>query len=227
MLQGFLRQLREAGGQILLDAEVIGLEQERNGWRVQLAGREVKAGVVVNAAGAWGDQIAALGGAASIGLVPKRRTAFLFRPDQSLRIDRWPLVIGPHESFYFKPDAGLILVSPADETPSLPVDAQPDELDVAVAADRVMSATTLDIRRIEHKWAGLRTFTKDKTPVAGFDPSVRGFFWLVGQGGYGFQTAVALSRVTASLVGGQALPSELLDLGITGEMLSPARFSSR
>ena len=87
-----------------------------------------------------------------------------------------------------------------------------------------MSATTLDIRRIEPKWAGLRTFTKDKTPVAGFDPSVSGFFWLVGQGGYGFQTAVALSRVTASLVGGQALPSELRDLGITGEMLSPARF---
>ncbi|MDY0882600.1 NAD(P)/FAD-dependent oxidoreductase [Dongia soli] len=226
MLQGFLRQLREAGGRILLDAEVTGLEKERHGWRIQLPNRELKAGIIVNAAGAWADQVAAMGGATAIGLMPKRRTAFLFRPHQSLRIEGWPLVIGARESFYFKPDAGLILVSPADETPSLPVDAQPDELDVAIAADRVMAATMLDIRRIEHKWAGLRTFTKDKSPVAGFDPSIGGFFWLAGQGGYGFQTAVALSRVAANLVGGLALPSELQDLGITGEMLSPARFSA-
>lgn len=225
MLQGFLRQLREAAGQIALAAEVVGLEKEPDGWRIQLPDRELKARIIVNAAGAWGDQVAVLAGAKAVGLAPKRRTAFLFRPDQSLEIARWPMVICARESFYFKHDAGLILISPADETPSFPVDAQPEELDVAIAADRVMAATNFDIRRIEHKWAGLRTFTKDKTPVAGFDPSLDGFFWLVGQGGYGFQTAVALSRVTANLVAGQALPAELQDLGISEAVLSPARFS--
>ncbi|MEJ0066737.1 MAG: FAD-binding oxidoreductase [Caulobacteraceae bacterium] len=137
----------------------------------------------------------------AIGLTPKRRTAALIAgPD--IDFSAWPLVIEAAERFYFKPDAGRLLISPADETDTEPCDAQPEDLDVAIAADRIERATTLAIRRISHRWAGLRTFAPDRTPVCGFDPRTQGFFWLAGQGGYGIQTSPALAQLTADLVTG-------------------------
>lgn len=225
LLQGFLRRLRAGGGEILLDAPVTAIQRERDSWRITAGTRQLRAATIVNAAGAWGDQVAAMAGAAQVGLAPKRRTAFLIRPPHGFATGAWPLVIGAREDLYFKPDAGMLLVSPADETASAPVDAQPEEIDIAVAVDRLAALTTIEVRRIEHKWAGLRTFTADKTPVVGFDPERAGFFWLVGQGGYGFQTAPALGRLAAALLRG-GVPSDLEDQGITAAALAPARLNA-
>jgi D-arginine dehydrogenase len=227
LLQGFLRRTRNAGGKILLDSAVTGLERDGPGWRIEAGGREIRVGVVVDAAGAWGDALAGLAGARPVGLTPKRRTAFLITPPSGMQTKDWPLTITAGEDLYFKPDAGKLLVSPADETPSEPVDAQPDEMDIAIAADRLAQCTSIEVRRIEHKWAGLRTFAPDKTPVVGFDPAVAGFFWLAGQGGYGFQTAPAMAKLGAALIRGRSLPAELQDQGITAEQLSPARFAAQ
>jgi D-arginine dehydrogenase len=226
LLQGFLRILRDNGGRILLDAPVTAVSRGTQGWNFAAGADEIHARIIVNAAGAWGDAIALLAGAAPLGLMPKRRTAFLIAPPSGVVTRGWPLTIGVREDLYFKPDAGKLLVSPADETPSAPTDAQPDEMDIAIAADRLAQRTTIEVRRIEHKWAGLRTFAPDKTPVAGFDPVVPDFFWLAGQGGYGFQTAPALAKVAAALITGRSIPAEIQDQGLTAEQLSPARFSS-
>jgi D-arginine dehydrogenase len=226
LLQGFLRRVRSGKGKILLDAPVTALERDGSGWRIIAGGREIRTGVIVNAAGAWGDTTAVLAGANPVGLTPKRRTAFLITPPDGMETRDWPLTIGAHEDLYFKPDAGKLLVSPADETPSEPVDAQPDEVDIAVAADRLAQRTTIEVRRIEHKWAGLRTFAPDKTPVVGFDPVLAGFFWLTGQGGYGFQTAPAMARLAAALVTGKGVPADIQDQGVTADQLSPARFGA-
>jgi D-arginine dehydrogenase len=128
------------------------------------------------------------------------------------------------ETFYFKPDAGRLLVSPADETPMAPCDVQPDDLDVAIAIDRLMRATTIDVRRVERKWAGLRSFAPDKTTVNGFDPLTEGFFWLAGQGGYGIQTAEGMARCAKSLIETGDLPADLRAKGLDAATLSPARF---
>lgn len=226
LLQGFLKQLRALSGQVLLDSEVTALARDGGGWILRLGERELRARIVVNAAGAWADHIAALAQAKPLGLTPKRRTAFLIKPPQDLSTGAWPLTIGAREDIYFKPDAGLLLVSPADETPSAPVDAQPEELDIAIAVDRLTAITHLDVRRIERKWAGLRTFASDKTPVVGFDPALEGFFWLAGQGGYGFQTAPAISRTAAALIAGKPFPAQLEDQGLTRAELDPARFAA-
>jgi D-arginine dehydrogenase len=223
MLQGFLRMARRAGATLVTDARVESLQAESGLWHARTREAAYSAPVVVNAAGAWADHVASLAGLAPIGITPKRRTAFLVDPPAGLAVDAWPLVVDVHESWYFKPDAGKLLVSPADETPSPPCDAQPEELDVAIAVERVEAATTLAIRRIAHRWAGLRSFARDKTPVVGFDPRARGFFWCAGQGGYGFQTAPALGRAGAALARGAALPDDLTALGVTAAALAPQR----
>jgi D-arginine dehydrogenase len=217
--QGFLRGLRQRGGEVVVDAGVSALRQEGGNWVAATEAGEFTAAVLVNAAGAWADQVAACAGLGALGLQPKRRTAALIEaPD--LDVAAWPLVIEAGERFYFKPDAGQLLISPADETDTEPGDAQPDELDIAIAADRVEAATTLSIRRIAHRWAGLRTFAHDRTPVCGFDPRTEGFFWLAGQGGYGIQTAPALAALTAGLIAGSPDASDAL-----AAALSPARFA--
>lgn len=223
LLQGSLRGLRRLGGEIRTDAEVTALRPlPGGGWRIETTAGTIEAGIVVNAAGAWADAVADLAGAATIGLVPKRRTAFLFDvPGQD--VDAWPAVVDLDEQFYFKPDAGKLLGSPADETPSPPCDAQPEEMDVAIAVDRIETATTLKIRRLSHRWAGLRSFVADKTPVLGFDTALPGFFWCAGQGGYGFQTAPAMARLGAALLRGDAVPDDLARLGITAAALAPGR----
>ena len=180
---------------------------------------------MIDAAGAWCDEIAAMAGAAPVGLVPKRRTAILFQPPPGVDPRTWPSVIDADEEFYFRPDAGRIMASPADETPMPPCDAQPDELDIAILIDRLEKVAKLPVRRIENRWAGLRTFARDKTPVVGYDARVEDFFWLAGQGGYGIQTAPGLSRLVASLAHRQPVPTDLADLGLTEAALAPCRFA--
>ena len=223
LLHGFLRVLRAGGGRIVTDADVTAIGRGGRGWVVETRAGPASAEIIVNAAGAWADEIAALAGLAPLGLTPKRRTAFLFEPPAGVEIRDWPLVIGADEDFYFKPDAGMILGSPADETPSAPTDAQPEELDIALAVDRIQTVTDLTVRRLLRRWAGLRTFAPDKTPVAGFDPAADGFFWLAGQGGYGFQTAPALGWTAAQLLLRDAVPAAIEDYGVTAAALAPAR----
>jgi D-arginine dehydrogenase len=216
--QGWLRGLRRRGGGLVVDARVRSLAREGGAWIAGTARGAFTAPVVVNAAGAWADGVGGLAGIGPLGLRPKRRTAALVDgPD--LDFASWPLVIDSRERFYFKPDAGRLLISPADETDSAPCDAQPDDLDVALAADRVAAATTLQVRRIRHRWAGLRTFAPDRTPVCGFDPRTEGFFWLAGQGGYGIQTAPALARLTAALVAGAPGRSEAIARAVSPDRL--------
>jgi D-arginine dehydrogenase len=197
--QGFLRRMRRLRGRLVTDAPVTALRRESDGWIATTPQGEFSAPIVIDAAGAWADDVARLAGLAPLGLQPKRRTAALIAaPDADFA--GWPLVIDADETVYFKPDAGRLLISPADETDTEPCDAQPDDLDIAIAADRIERMTTLTVRRIAHRWAGLRTFAPDRTPVCGFDPRAEGFFWLAGQGGYGIQTSAALAALAARLI---------------------------
>jgi D-arginine dehydrogenase len=221
--RGFLRQFSAHGGALVNNAEVRSLDWVGGSWRVITSAGEFRAGRVVNAAGAWADHIGRLAGAKPIGLVPKRRTAITFDPPAGLNVSGWPAVIDIDEQWYIKPDAGRILASPADETPSMPCDAQPDAYDIAVVVDRLSRATTLEVPRIVARWAGLRSFVEDKLFVVGFDPRVPNFFWLAGQGGHGIQTSPAVSRMAAALFDGQPVPADIVDLGIDASTLAPTR----
>jgi D-arginine dehydrogenase len=179
--------------------------------------------VVVNAAGAWADEIARLAALAPVGLQPYRRTVIIFAEPAGVSLAGCPLVIDADERFYFKPEAGKVLASPADETPSAPCDAQPEEIDVAITIERIERATTMRIGRIDHKWAGLRSFVADRAPVVGVDPEADGFVWLAGQGGYGIMTAPAMARVAAALAGAGAWPDDLAALGVRAGDLAPRR----
>lgn len=222
---GFLRGLRARGGEVRCDAMVRDLTRQDGRWLVESAAGTVSGGVIINAAGAWADQLAALAGAAPVGLVPKRRTVIQFDPPEGIATDDWPLTVDADEEFYFKPDAGKLIGSPADETPMEPSDVQPEELDIAICVDRLSKVADLPVPRIEHSWAGLRSFVADKTPVVGPDPKVDGFVWCAGQGGYGIQTAPSMGRVTAELALGRDVPGDLKDLGVAAAEISPARFN--
>jgi D-arginine dehydrogenase len=224
---GFLRGLRARDGVLVCNAGVHALARYGGHWRVQTSTGEFAAPQLVNAAGAWADEIGRLAGARPIGLAPMRRTAITFDPPAGASVERWPAVIDIDEQWYFKPDAGRILASPADETPSLPCDAQPDEYDVALLIDRLTRCTTLQVPRIRARWAGLRSFVADRTVVAGFDDEAPGLFWLAGQGGYGIQTAPAVARAAAALIDGRPLPADIAGLGVDAESLSPRRPSLR
>jgi D-arginine dehydrogenase len=183
---------------------------------------EIEADVLVNAAGAWGDELGGLAGAQGLGLQPLRRTALLIG-SEGHDIAGWPLLFDAGGSFYLKPEAGQLLLSPNDETPSPPCDAQPEDWDAALAVDRIQQATTLTVPRIERKWAGLRSFLPDQIPAVGYDQRVDGFFWLIGQGGFGMQTSAAMGRLSAALVEGTTVPDDLLARGIDSQTLAPAR----
>ncbi len=221
--QGYLKGLRRHGGQLVCDAEATHIEPEGNGWHVQAGGREYRAAVLVNAAGAWCDEVARLAGVAPIGLVPRRRSAFTFAPPPGLDVTRWPAVVGADESWYFKPDAGLLLGSPANADPVPPQDVQPEELDIALGIHRIETMTTLQIRRTLRTWAGLRSFVADGDLVGGFGPDAPGFFWAAAQGGYGIQTSAAMGQACAALLRGEPIPPAIADFGVTAAMLSPAR----
>ena len=221
--QGYLRGLRAKGGKIVCDADVTRCERIGAGWEVEAGGRAWRAPVVVNAAGAWCDVIAKLAGAQPIGLQPKRRSAFIFAPPDGIPIAGWPMVIGAGEAYYFKPDAGMLLGSPANEDPVDPQDVQPEEYDIALGIQRIEEATTMRIRRPTRMWAGLRSFVADGDLVGGYDPEREGFFWLAAQGGYGIQTSPAMGEACAALVRGEAIPGRIAEFRLTQEMLSPGR----
>ena len=226
ILQGYLKGFKARGGTVITDAEVQGLDRRQGGgWRVQTQAGVFNAGTVINAAGAWADDVARLAGLAPLGLVPKRRTAVVFDPPAGVDCASWPAVIDADEEFYFTPDAGRILASPADETPTVPSDAQPGDIDVATAIDRIERATTFKVASIGRKWAGLRNFFPDKVPAVGPDATEDSFFWLAGQGGYGIMTASAMGRSAAALAAGHDLPDDIRDLGVERQDLAPARLT--
>ena len=221
--QGYLRAARRLGARLLTGAPVRALRRDAGTWRVQVGDDEVVAPIVVDAAGAWGDVVARAAGVAPVGLRPLRRTAMVIAAPEGLRPEAWPAAIAADESFYFRPEGGRLLLSPADETPSEPCDAQPEDWDVAVAVDHFERATAAPVPRVLRRWAGLRVFTADRTPVAGFEPGAEGFFWFVGQGGYGIQLAEALARAGAAIACGEAWPDALAAHGVRVDDLSPLR----
>ena len=222
--QGYLRGLRQRGGAIRCNAEVTGLQRLDDGWRVRLAGGEaITAGAVVNAAGAWADVVAALAGVPPIGLEPRRRTAFTFPVPAGMDASGWPAVIGIDESYYFKPDAGQLLGSPANADPVAPHDVVPEELDVALGIHRIEQVTSFQIRRPSHSWAGLRSFVADGDLVIGWDNHVPRFFWLAAQGGYGIQSAAGAALLARQLALDEPLSASLVEEGVTRDALSPAR----
>jgi D-arginine dehydrogenase len=225
--QGYLRRFRARGGELRLDNGVSALERARSLWRVRTAAGDMESPILVNAAGAWADHVGAMAGAAPIGLTPRRRTVVRVEGGGEPHVVASAMTIDIDEAFYFKPDAGLLLLSPADEAAVDACDAQPEEIDVAVAIDRVERATTLTVRRVRAKWAGLRSFVEDRRPVVGFDPALPGFFWLAGQGGYGIQTAPAMGRLAAALIRGEAAPNDLMDSGLNLSDIAPERLSPR
>jgi D-arginine dehydrogenase len=223
--QGFLRGARMRGAVLMTESRLSAARWAAGSWSVPIAGGVVTAPVLINAAGAWADQVAFACGARPLGLQALRRTALLVDPPAGVDIRLWPAVIDVDEQFYFKPDAGKLLLSPADETPDEPGDAQPDELDIAIGVDRVQQALDIEVQRVTHSWAGLRTFTPDRVPAVGFDPDVPGFFWCAGQGGYGIQTAPAMARVAAALVRHQTIPDDVAEEGLRIEEMAPERFA--
>jgi D-arginine dehydrogenase len=224
---GYLRQARRLGATLLTGRPVRSLARDAGGWRVHAGDGEHRAPVVVNAAGAWGDAVARLAGVAPAGLRPLRRTAMVIDAPGGAQPDDWPAAIAIDESFYFRPEGGRLLLSPADETPSEPCDAQPEDWDVAVAVDHFERAVGAAVPRVLRRWAGLRVFSDDRTPVAGFDAGAPGFFWYVGQGGYGIQMCEGLARAGAALACGEALPAALAAHGVRLDDLSPARAALR
>jgi D-arginine dehydrogenase len=202
--QGFLRMLRANGGVLALRSRAGRVQRVGDVWEVDTAsGGVFRAPVIVNASGAWGDEVAALAGVAAVGLEPRRRTAAIVDPSP-FDVADWPMVLDAEEQWYARPEARTrLMVSPADATPDTPHDVQPDELDIAIGIDRMQQALDIAVRRVEHSWAGLRTFAPDGSLVFGFDPAAAGFFWCVGQGGYGIQTAPAAGRLVADLVLGR------------------------
>lgn len=224
--QGFLRGLRHAQGELWCNAEVTALTHDGNTrrWTIALAdGRSVQTAIVVNAAGAWADGIGELAGARAIGLVPARRSAFTFAVPEGMDATHWPAVISADESFYFKPDAGQLLGSPANADATYPHDVQPEEEDIATGIWNIEQATTLQIRRPSHTWAGLRSFVADGEMVIGWDDSVPNLFWVAAQGGYGIQSAAAYSLLARNLLLDEPIDESLLAQGVRLEALEPVR----
>jgi D-arginine dehydrogenase len=221
--RGYLRGAKARGATTLVESGVESIERRGTEWIVRTRNGVFAAAVIVNAAGAWADAVAVMAGVPPLGLVPKRRTAFNIPAPPGMDIRRWPMVDDVGGEFYFKPDAGQLLVSPADATPTAPGDAQPEDLDVATGVERFERATTYNVTRVSRAWAGLRTYASDSSPVVGKDPAVDGFVWLAGQGGYGIKTSPALSRACAAMIQDRPLPDDLTRLGLTAADLSPER----
>ena len=223
--QGFLRRARAHGAQLVCDARVDAIERTAGAWALRTSQGTWRAPIVVNAAGAWADRLAALAGLAPIGLQPKRRAAFLFAPPAGAEIAGWPCVCGvdEDEGWYFKPDAGVLLGSPANADAVEPHDVRPEELDIALGIARIEAMTTLTIRRPSHTWAGLRSFVPDGDLVASYDPLAEGFFWCAAQGGYGIQTAPAMGELCAAWIRGEPIPPHIAAHGVDAAYLNVAR----
>lgn len=227
MLQGHVRDLRDHGGELVCGAPATQLRRKGENWVIDTAGESYQASLVVNAAGAWADEIAVLAGVAPIGIEPRRRTVIAFAAPQGADVRRWPFVKTVGAGFYLLPEgSGQLLASPMDEGKSVPCDAAPEEIDIATVAHRVEEATDLAVGRIAHSWAGLRSFAHDELPVVGHASSAPGFFWCAGQGGYGFQTSPALSRIGEVLALGLEWPEELTEHGLNPGLFAPARLGA-
>jgi D-arginine dehydrogenase len=213
--QHYLRSARAAGAELWCNFDVQHLARVHDRWEVRDAGRVLRAAVIVNAAGAWADVLGALAGARPLGLQPRRRSAFTFAPPAGLDTRGWPCVVGIDEDFYFKPDAGVLLGSPANADAVPAHDAVAEELDIATGIARIEAATTMTIRRPLRTWAGLRSFVPDGALVGGFDDALPGFFWCCGQGGYGIQTSAAMGAACAARILGRALPQHVADGGVS------------
>lgn len=225
--QGYLRGMRHAGGTLVCDAEVSAMRRADGRWQVTAGGKSYEAPVVLNAAGAWCDVVGKLAGAQPLGLQPCRRSAFIFAGPAHQDYPHWPMVHGAGEDWYIKPDAGMLLGSPANADPVNPQDVQPEELDIALAIHRIQEATTLEIQRPTRTWAGLRSFVADGDLVGGFDDQVEGFFWVAAQGGYGIQTSAAMGETCAALARGLPVPPHPASFGLTADMLSPRRLREK
>lgn len=223
--QGFLRGMKAHGASLLCDAELVSAHYVDAVWVLQATGQpEIRTRALVNAAGGWADTVAELCGAKPLGVQPTRRTAFLFSAPDGMATAAWPIVIGVDESFYFKPDAGQLLGSPANADPVPPHDVVAEELDVATGIYRIEAISSLRIRRPSHVWAGLRSFSPDHEFVIGWDCTASEFFWLAGQGGYGIQTAAAASELAAALLCRESLPAHLADYGVNVGVVDPGRW---
>jgi D-arginine dehydrogenase len=221
ILDSYSRTVRMHGGTIVTGAPARNPVRKKGRWSIVSAEGEISAGTVVNAAGAWGDRVASQFDVEPLGLSPLKRSAFTFDP--GIPTGDWPMVVDISESWYMKPEGPHLLGSAASEIPQDPSDARHDEVDVALGIQRITHATTLDIRAVKNQWAGLRTFTPDRIPAVGRDPSVESFFWLVGQGGYGIHTSPALGALAAGLLLDGQVSDELEGHGITAEMFDPSR----
>ena len=221
--QGFLRGLKARGGTVACDAGVTALDRRNGAWQAETPAGAFTAPIVINAAGAWADNVAALAGAKPVGLVPKRRTAIIVELPNGTDTRGWPAVDEVGYGCYCKPETGRVMASPADATPVEPCDVQPEDLDVAIIADWLERSTLIPVRRIARRWAGLRCFVADDGPVCGFDDEADGFFWLCGQGGYGIMMASSLGRATASLIERGELPADIAATGVAPSDIRPER----
>lgn len=221
LIQTFLRHARERGAQVVTSAPVTALVRDTGGWTATTPVGEFSARIVINAAGPWVDHVAALAGVAPLGFTPLRRSMARIPAPGGLDLSGWPMMFGAGEGWYAKPDAGALIVSPGEEDPSEPMDAWADDMVLAEGLARYEEMVTEPVTRIIANWAGLRTFSPDRVPVVGFAPQAPGFFWLAGQGGYGFQSSPAISQLVGDLIGGRApvMPSEAI------AAVSPARFA--
>jgi D-arginine dehydrogenase len=221
--QRYLRQARRADAMTQTRCMPSEIRRDADRWTVRLGDETVSAEYIVNAAGAWGDRVAEIAGIAPLGLRPLRRTAFMTRG--SAASARWPMVLDIDEQWYVKPDGEQFLCSPADETPSEPCDAKPEELDIALGIARINERTLMDIRSVRSSWAGLRTFSQDGVPVAGPDSREETFIWLVGQGGYGIQTSPAMALLAAAAIRHET-PEQLSDTDVDPQRYLPSRFQT-
>jgi D-arginine dehydrogenase len=216
----FLARAKEGGAELRCRSRLEAAEREGDGWRLSFAGSdEVRARVLVDAAGAWADAVAEIAGARPLAIQPLRRTVAQLRTAPAPPADL-PLVLDISGAFYFKPEQGRLWLSPHDESPCAPCDAAPEELDVALAIDRFENVVDWRIEAVEHKWAGLRSFAPDRLPVYGYDGAVPGLFWFAGQGGFGIQTSPAAARLGAQLLLG-------LQQDAMTEALDPALYTPR
>lgn len=221
--RGYLRRFQSRGGTLICNAPASRIAGTAQGWEITVGHNRIDAKVIVNAAGAWADEIAVMAGISPLGLTPLRRCAITFDAPPGYNTKALPMMVDVDDQFYLKPEAGRLLASPSDEVLSAPCDSRPEELDIAICVDRISKVFDVDVKRIESSWAGLRTFAPDGLPVCGFDLTAPDFFWLAGQGGYGVQTAPALAQITAALVSKKPMPPTITQAGIDLRELSPRR----
>jgi D-arginine dehydrogenase len=217
--QHYIAAARRAGAEMRTRSRLVAARRDANGWQLDLAdGDRLACDLLVNAAGAWADEVACKAGVTPLGIAPLRRTIAQLAVTPSAPVGL-PLVLDISERFYFKPEAGAVWLSPHDETPSPPCDAAPEEIDVATAIERFGEVVDWRVDRVTHRWAGLRSFAPDRLPVYGFDPREPRFFWFAGQGGFGIQTAPAAASLGAALLTGRGDPP------VDPQPFAPKRFS--